>query len=169
MGDGPIVPGWQLDPLPGEKMVDHLEGTGLYLTTRRLILSGREYVLFFLPGPEVLRVALLTDVDYAGSVAERLPWWVLVIGVFLFFGGLAVVVLAPAAVVIVLLGIVIVLLWWFLKRRSIVFSVNGQERFAAHLLRGQTGLHRVDRFLSQFFQLKWEIMSSERPVKSGES
>jgi hypothetical protein len=169
MGDGPIVPGWQLDPLPGEKMVDHLEGTGLYLTTRRLIFSGREYVLFFLPGPEVLRVALLTDVDYAGSVAERLPWWVLVIGVFLFFGGLAVVGLAPAAVVIVLLGIVIVLLWWFLKRRSIVFSVNGQERFAAHLLRGQTGLHRVDRFLSQFFQLKWEIMSSERPVKSGES
>src|SRR5690606_31375194 len=72
-----LIHGTDVAPLDGEELRRGQYGS-LYLTNQRVIESDGD----------VLQVAFLRDIDYAGLVSRSLPLWVLILGIFLCVRGI---------------------------------------------------------------------------------
>ncbi len=163
--DAGYAPGTRTLLLAGERIIRSLRLVSLFgpeeavahLTDLRLMLTTQEHILLFIPAGTSERVALVEDVDSAGTTSKRLPTAVAIAGLLLLAGGAAMAQVRGADALVVLLaalGCFLLLLWLFVRRTLLVFSAGGMDCFEMAYVRAGSSDTAVEEFIQTLFRLK---------------
>ncbi len=165
MNEDFMVEGTRIRALPQERVVNVLGGArrrGLYVTNFRLIYMGwnRLFKVIPIPGEEIRQIALLQDVDFVGTVIRKLPFPILLIGLWAALGGFGSAVAGPGGFWGVLVGVVglgLIAAWLFFKWRFLRFTVSGAKHFEYDLVYAVTEARQADEFLNDLFEQKFAL------------